>query len=213
MDLKNFIKSERYDIDFSCALLHQLLTGVHYLHSNNIIHRDLKPENILIKEYEIKICDFGTSCYAYNEKYYFHEPICTLDYRAPEILMEIYGYCTKAMDMWSVGCIFGELVTRNKLFYFLGEDHAIQIICLIFNVKFEDMKRDGGFLSFLFGSTIQEKRLVDVDPPTKNTKEYLGDKLKNINNEYGLDLFQKLLEIHSEKRINAQDALNHPFFL
>ena len=58
-NLKKFVDSDRYDIDFSYSLLKQILAGVYYLHSNNIIHRDLKSENILIKNYEIKICDFG----------------------------------------------------------------------------------------------------------------------------------------------------------
>jgi len=83
-----------------------------------IFHRDLKPDNILIgnDETTVKITDFGLSRgFGIPLKSYSHE-IMTLWYRAPEILLGSKEY-GPAIDIWSVGCIFYELLHRRPLFH------------------------------------------------------------------------------------------------
>lgn len=79
--------------------------------------QDLKPANLLINEKGIlKIADFGLGRLAWkNESKPYSHQIATRWYRAPELL---YGarYYTSAIDMWSVGCIFGELLNKSPLF-------------------------------------------------------------------------------------------------
>ena len=98
------------------CLTKQLLEGIHALHSNWVIHRDLKSSNLLYNNSGIlKICDFGMARkYGYPLRRYT-EVVCTLWYRAPEALLgcELYG---PEVDMWSVGCLMGEFLTKQALF-------------------------------------------------------------------------------------------------
>lgn len=105
------------------AYMKMILSSVSYLHENYIIHRDLKPENVLIgMDGQLKLTDFGLGKYYGNPSTVYTPIACTLykyfnyrNYRAPELL---YGsvYYGPSADMWSVGCIFGELLGRKPLF-------------------------------------------------------------------------------------------------
>ena len=96
-------------------LLLQLTTGVAYLHDNWILHRDLKTSNLLLNNRgQLKIADFGMARYVGDPPPKLTQLVVTLWYRAPELLLGTKSY-DAAVDMWSVGCIFGELVTREPL--------------------------------------------------------------------------------------------------
>ena len=81
-----------------------------------MLHRDLKPQNLLIDESRnLKLADFGLArAFGIPLRAYTHE-VVTLWYRAPEILMGSKHYST-AVDMWSIGCIFAEMVLKKPLF-------------------------------------------------------------------------------------------------
>lgn len=104
--------------------LYQILRGLKYIHSANVIHRDLKPSNLLLNaNCDLKICDFGLARpTAENE--YMTEYVVTRWYRAPELLLNSSDY-SAAIDVWSVGCIFMELMNRKPLFP--GKDHVHQM--------------------------------------------------------------------------------------
>lgn len=101
------------------SLLFQLLSGVHYLHSNWVLHRDLKPANILLTSMGVvKIGDLGLArLYSQPLQPLYHgdKVVVTIWYRAPELLMGARHY-TPAIDMWAVGCIWGELLGLRPLF-------------------------------------------------------------------------------------------------
>jgi len=98
----------------------QILTGLNYLHSQNIIHRDLKGANILISnDGLVKIIDFGLARHLDPEnrnKNYTRE-VVTMWFRSPELIYGMRNY-TLAVDIWSLGCIFAELILKEGQAFF-----------------------------------------------------------------------------------------------
>lgn len=113
-----------HEWNFLQYFLYQILRGLKYIHSANVIHRDLKPSNLLINSNcDLKICDFGLARPTFENEH-MTEYVVTRWYRAPELLLNSSDY-TSAIDVWSVGCIFMELMNRKPLFP--GRDHVHQM--------------------------------------------------------------------------------------
>ncbi|KAI5185125.1 hypothetical protein NEHOM01_0630 [Nematocida homosporus] len=123
-DLRKLLNSPA-EID-KTALIAQLVAGVKYLHAQQIVHRDLKPQNILVnKNGQLKIADFGLARSFEIKMPSYSSEVVTLWYRSPELLRgcKIYGY---SIDMWSLGCIVSEIITRTPLFS--GTDKQDQLL-------------------------------------------------------------------------------------
>lgn len=104
--------------------LYQVLRGLKYVHSAHVLHRDLKPSNLLLNSNcDLKIADFGLARTT-SETDFMTEYVVTRWYRAPELLLNCSEY-TAAIDIWSVGCILGEIMTRQPLFP--GKDYVHQL--------------------------------------------------------------------------------------
>ena len=104
--------------------MYQVLCGIAYCHSHRVLHRDLKPQNLLIShDGAIKLADFGLArAFGVPVRTYTHE-VVTLWYRAPEILLGCRYYSTP-VDIWSIGCIFSELVRYTNLVPRLSSLHS-----------------------------------------------------------------------------------------
>ena len=140
-DLDKYIKesvSPNRPTDQQYQIMHGLLCGLNYLHSNYIVHNDLKPANILMTKGVPKIADFGLASITHTPVIPYTQTLVTLWWRAPELLVcdlaEKGVKCTytNASDIWSMGLIFFELVTGKKLIASRDEeDTLMQIVTKI----------------------------------------------------------------------------------
>jgi cyclin-dependent kinase 12/13 len=120
-------KTQLIQAQIKCVLK-QILEGVKHLHDHNIIHRDIKCANILVSNKgEIKLADFGLARFMHRKDKNYTNKVVTLWYRSPELLLGSTNY-TVAVDMWSVGCCFAELLKFVPLFQADSEPKAIDMI-------------------------------------------------------------------------------------
>ena len=115
MDLQKLIRSRVLEPKEIQTMTLDISRGLHFLHSNQIAHRDMKPSNILIKNGRAKLCDFGLSRRFCNELSRGSDYMVTRWYRAPEIIDRKQPY-KFGVDLWALGCIVYEMVTRRALF-------------------------------------------------------------------------------------------------
>lgn len=196
-DLYSFITSSAcYNEETIKRILLQVFRGLQFIHSNRIIHRDLKPQNILLdNNNNIKIADFGLSRSFQLPFKPYTKSVQTLWYRAPELLLNSKSYDT-SIDIWSVGCIFAELVTGVPLFSGTSEK---DVVLKIFQVL--------GTPSLESWPGLKDCKSVPQDLP-QWSKVTLSSIFSDLD-ENGVSLLQGLLELNPQKRLSASEALNH----
>ncbi|KAM4610106.1 cyclin-dependent kinase 11B isoform 2-T3 [Polymixia lowei] len=183
------------------TLMIQLLRGVHHLHDNWILHRDLKTSNLLLSHKGIlKIGDFGLAREYGSPLKPYTPVVVTLWYRSPELLLGAKEYST-AVDMWSVGCIFGELLTQKPLFP--GKSEIDQI-----NKIFKDLGSPSEKIWPGYGELPAVKKMTFTEYPYNNLRKRFGALLS----DQGFDLMNKFLTYCPSKRILSDDALKHEYF-
>jgi len=145
-DLASILKSPQPLSDDHCQFfIYQILRGVKYVHSADVVHRDLKPRNLLVNSNcDLKICDYGLARVNFPEGDFatcpMTEYVCTRWYRAPEVLCSWTDY-GKAIDIWSVGCIFAEMLRRKPLFPGKNTQHQLQLIISCLGTPEKDVIR------------------------------------------------------------------------
>ncbi|XP_057415362.1 mitogen-activated protein kinase homolog NTF3-like isoform X2 [Lotus japonicus] len=200
-DLHQIIKSSQSLSNDHCQyFLFQLLRGLKYLHSANILHRDLKPGNLLINaNCDLKICDFGLARINCSKNQFMTEYVVTRWYRAPELLLCCDNYGT-SIDVWSVGCIFAELLGRKPIF---PGSECLNQLKLIINILGSQREEDIEF----------------IDNP--KAKEYIKSISYSIGAPFSrlypnahplaIDLLAKMLVFDPTKRISVAEALQHHY--
>lgn len=178
------------------SLMYQLLQGLSFLHSQYLIHRDVKSSNILLsKSGQLKIADFGLSKI---QSEYMTNQVCTLWYRAPELLLGENQYDNR-IDTWSVGCILIEFKTLAPYFSEPKEIPQIKKILSVLGAPGQDYK---------YNSLLKVKQYKQ-DLPFKNIVQNL---FGHLFEEAMLDMLIQMIQLDYKKRITCEDALKLSIF-
>ncbi|KAI5825596.1 Pkinase-domain-containing protein, partial [Schizophyllum commune Tattone D] len=185
------------------SFMSQLLQGTAFCHRNWIAHCDLKPSNLLIDSRKVlKLADFGCACECRPGS--VRQTLTTQDgtywYRAPEQLpwsSNVYG---ASGDVWSCGCVFGEMIQGTPLFQ--GQDEADQLHCIMRIIgtpatrTLQRMMKDSRWPQFRTLPRYPRSLRQFVPRATSETFE----------------LLRYLLKFNPARRITADMALRHPYF-
>lgn len=206
-DLSRILKSnQNLTEDHYQYFLYQILKALKFIHSAGVLHRDLKPSNILINEdCELRICDFGMARGVEKDEngigggIFMTEYVATRWYRAPEIMFSFESY-SKAVDIWSVGCIFAEMFWRKP--FFPGKDYVHQLKLIL---AIRGTPQTAYFDRI--GSHVTKKFMKGLPIVQKTPLEQLFAEASPL----ALDLLDKLLKWEPEERLTAEQALQHPY--
>jgi len=204
-DLASILKSTQAITDDHCQFfLYQILRGMKYVHSAQVIHRDLKPRNLLVNaNCDLKICDFGLARVSFSAKEFqacpMTEYVCTRWYRAPEVLCSWIDYA-KSIDIWSIGCIFAEMLGRKPFFPGHNTQHQLQLI-----------------ISFLGTPRPEELRKIPNDKCRKFIESLPNSSGKPFETVFpeapptSIDFLHRTLQFDPDKRVTIAQALQHQY--
>jgi len=197
------IRTQELSDDHCQYFIYQTLRALKAMHSANVLHRDLKPSNLLLNaNCDLKVCDFGlarSAASTEDNSGFMTEYVATRWYRAPEIMLTFKEY-TKAIDVWSVGCILAEMLSGKPLFP--GKDYHHQLT-LILDVLGTPTMED------YYGIKSRRAREYIRSLPFK--KKIPWKAMFPKTNDLALDLLERLLAFNPVKRITVEDALKHPY--
>ncbi|MBA0820331.1 hypothetical protein Gohar_028094, partial [Gossypium harknessii] len=213
-DLRQIIRSDQQLTDDHCRVartivdhavlllqyfVYQILRGLKYAHSANVLHRDLKPINLLLNANgNLKIVAFGLASTT-SETDFMTECIGTCWYLAPELLQNCSEY-TAAVDIWSVGCILGEMMTRQPLFPGRDHVHQLRLITELIGSPNDSSRK--------FLRSDKSRRYVRQLP--QYPRQNFSVRFPNMS-PGAVDLLEKMLIFDPHRRITVDEALCHPY--
>jgi len=198
----------RFTQDHVKSWSQQLLSGVHYMHTNKVIHRDLKASNLLInRKGELKIADWGLARSWNAEMKRLTNRVITLWYRPPELLLGYVDYTPK-IDMWSTGCIIAEMFRRKALFQEHEEPRMLDLIFRTCGTPTAENWPD------LPKRSSNWKNVEPAHSYPRRIRETLKANLPNPKwmTDNAVDIIDKLLILDPEKRWSAEQALYAEYF-
>jgi serine/threonine protein kinase len=210
-DLTSIVRSSQPLNDSHCQFfLYQILRGCKYLHSAGIIHRDLKPRNLLVNSNcDLKICDFGLARVNFTEMEFrlahMTEYICTRWYRAPEILCCWTEY-DSAIDVWSIGCIFAEMLTRKPLFPGSNTKHQLELV--LQQLGAPKQHEISAIRNVKCRSFIQQ--FIEQEAKSGRRPPNLADRFPQSSSA-AVQLVEAMLTFSPSRRITVDDAIRHEY--
>ncbi|XP_020202571.1 mitogen-activated protein kinase 20 isoform X1 [Cajanus cajan] len=185
--------------------LYQLLRALKYIHTANVYHRDLKPKNILANaNCKLKICDFGLARVAFSDTpttIFWTDYVATRWYRAPELCGSFYSKYTPAIDIWSIGCIFAEVLTGKPLFPGKNVVHQLDLMTdLLGTPSLDTISRVRNEKARRYLTSMRKKQPVPF-----------AQKFPNAD-PLALRLLERLLAFDPKDRPTAEEALADPYF-
>jgi len=205
-DMHRVIRTQDLSDDHAQYFIYQTLRALKALHSADVIHRDLKPSNLLLNaNCDLKVCDFGlarsvkTAEPSGTETGFMTEYVATRWYRAPEIMLTFKQY-TKAIDVWSVGCILAEMLSGKPLFPGRDYHHQLTLILDVLGTPTLD--------EFYAISTRRSRDYIRALPFRKRRPFAM---IFPKANPLAVDFLTKTLTFDPKKRITVEEALAHPY--
>ena len=203
-DLEKILKNKSIPISFADTKQHlyTLLCAIEACHDRWILHRDLKPDNMLfLKDGTMKLADFGLARMYGTPKQRMSPQAITLWYKPPELLLGAYEYCAAA-DMWSVGCIFAELLLRRP--FLQGQESDISQLDKIFTVFGTPNETNWPDHKAL---PLCARGLLWDDVPAIPFDEIFMAAPKDA-----ISLLRSILALDPNMRFTASQSLSHPYF-
>lgn len=205
-DMHRVIRTQDLSDDHAQYFIYQTLRALKALHSADVIHRDLKPSNLLLNaNCDLKVCDFGlarsvkTAEPSGTETGFMTEYVATRWYRAPEIMLTFKQY-TKAIDVWSVGCILAEMLSGKPLFPGRDYHHQLTLILDVLGTPTLD--------EFYAITTRRSRDYIRALPFRK--RRPFATLFPNAN-PLAVDFLTKTLTFDPKKRATVEEALAHPY--
>ncbi|KAK7046891.1 mitogen activated protein kinase-like protein [Favolaschia claudopus] len=206
-DLHRVIRTQELSDDHCQYFIYQTLRALKALHSADVLHRDLKPSHLLLNaNCDLKLCDFGLARsarpppnVANDGNTFMTEYVATRWYRAPEVMLTFKEY-TRAIDMWSVGCVLAEMLSGKPLFPGRDYHHQLSIILDILDTPSID-----DFYA------ISSQRSCEYIRALPFRKKRPFSALFPKANPDAIDLMEKCLTFSPRRRIEVTEALAHPY--
>jgi len=211
--------------------IYQVLKALNYMHSGEVVHRDIKPENILLNsDGHVKVCDFGTARSVVKDakaQSNFETYITSRWYRAPEILFGSSSY-GKGVDLWGVGAVLAELLSRKPLFPGTSTlDQLGRILGVVGNPSPRDVQdinspstvtileqlfpnRQSASTGKILGASVKLINTMQRTLALMRRKRVLSDRIPTATSQ-AIDLIFWCLQLNPTKRIEAKDALCHAY--
>ncbi|KAL2472733.1 Mitogen-activated protein kinase 19 [Forsythia ovata] len=185
--------------------LYQMLRALKYMHTANVYHRDLKPKNILANaNCKLKICDFGLARVAFSDTpttVFWTDYVATRWYRAPELCGSFFSKYTPAIDIWSIGCIFAEVLTGKPMFPGKSVVHQLDLITDVLGTPSADT---------ISGVRNEKARKYLTDMRKKHSVSF-AEKFPTAD-PLAVKLLRRLLAFDPKDRPTAEEALGDPYF-
>lgn len=204
-DLHAAIKSNILAAPHQQYVIYQTVKALKYIHSAELVHRDLKPSNILIdRSCKVQVADFGLARSIIKESLEEEDPnlteyIATRWYRAPEIVLGSQKY-SKAVDIWSVGCILGEMIHGEAIFPGNSTYNQVELMLKLIGLPSDDE---------IDGMNSQTAWIIvkslDISSPY-NWKEFFPGASK-----VALDFIKQCLRFNPSDRPTIDELLEHPY--